>query len=76
MASPTTGQPNLVEAIHDGFGPARDGEDPFDAVVGLFPMLDVLLGYRHDGAPDDEAVRQVEGWILGQVEAQSPPVFW
>jgi hypothetical protein len=56
--SPATGQPDLVEAIQDGFGPAKDGEDPFDAVVGLFLMLDVLLGYRQDGAPDDEAVRR------------------
>ena len=69
VASPTTNQPDLVEAIRDGFGPAKDGEDPFDAVVGLFSMLDVIFGYRQDGAPDDEAAQR-EGWILVQVEAQ------
>ena len=58
-------QPDLVEAIRDGFGPAKNGEDPFDAVVGLFLMRDVVLGYWQDGAPDDEVVRRVEGWILG-----------
>ena len=60
-------QPGLIEASRDGFGPAKDGEDPFDAVVGVFLMLDVILGDCQDGAPDDEAVRRVEGWILEQL---------
>ena len=38
-------QPDLVEAIRDGFGPAKNGEDPFDAMVGRFLMRDVVLGY-------------------------------
>ena len=41
---PIVYQPDLVEVIRDGFSPAKDGEDPFDAVVGLFLMLDVVLG--------------------------------
>ena len=42
------------------------GEDPFDAVAGLFGMVNVLLGRRAAGVPGrDEAVRRVEGWILG-----------
>ncbi len=38
----------------------------FDAVVGLFAMLEVVTGRRAAGVPkDDENVRKVEGWILG-----------
>jgi hypothetical protein len=57
---------DLVRALRDGFGPSGDREDPFDAVVGLFGMLNVVLGYRPSGEPDLESVRDVEGWILGQ----------
>ncbi|MGQ9767953.1 MAG: hypothetical protein ACUVSS_11665 [Anaerolineae bacterium] len=58
--------PALRAAIRDGFGPAANGDDAFDAVVGLFGMLGVLLGHRPAGEPSDEEVRCVEGWILGQ----------
>jgi hypothetical protein len=56
--------PEVEALIADGFGPSGDGEDPFDAVVGLLGMLTAL----RDGseAPTDPGVRTVEGWILGQ----------
>ena len=56
----------LVEQIQSGFGDGPDGEDPFDAVVGLLLMIDVVLNYRSEGAPQDDVVRRVEGWIFGQ----------
>ena len=59
----------LRDAIADGFGPAPDGEDPFDATVGLLGMVNVVLGRRPAGAPGDAGVRRIEGWILGQMEA-------
>ena len=59
--------PDLREMIETGFGPSKDAEDPFDAVLGALSMLEVVLGHRPDGAPQDTAVRQIEGWILGQV---------
>lgn len=62
--------PDLLIAIGDGFGNAADGEDRFDAVVGLMGMLNVLFGCRRPYEPVDERVRRVEGWILGQA---SPP---
>ena len=62
--------PPLRAAIVDGFGPSPSGEDPFDAVVGLFGMLNVVLGRRSSGDPDDERIRRVEGWILGQRAAR------
>jgi hypothetical protein len=56
----------LQAAILDGFGPSPDGEDPFDAVVGLVGMLNVLLGGRASGEPATADVRNIEGWIFGQ----------
>jgi len=56
----------LADQIAGGFGAAATGEDAFDAAVGLFGMVEVALGHRPPGAPDDAEVRDVEGWILGQ----------
>ena len=58
--------PRLRAAVEDGFGAGPGGEDPFDATVGLLGMLNVLSGGRPPSAPDDPAVRKIEGWILGQ----------
>ena len=54
------------KAILERFGPDEDGEDPFDAFVGLLGMLNVVLGRRAAGWPADSHQRAVEGWILGQ----------
>jgi len=56
----------LVHLIRTGFGPSKSAEDPFDAMLGLLSMIEVVLGFRSEGAPVDEDVRKVEGWILGQ----------
>ena len=56
----------LVAEIEDGFGAGASGEDRFDAVAGLFGILNVVLGRRPSGEPDDPVVRRIEGWILGQ----------
>jgi hypothetical protein len=61
--------PAMVAEIADGFGAGAGGDDRFDAMVGLFGMLNVVLGHRAPGEPDDPAVRRVEGWILGQEAA-------
>jgi hypothetical protein len=57
---------DLRSAIEMGFGPSAQGEDPFDATVGLFGMINILLNKRLPGEPKDEQVRKIEGWILGQ----------
>lgn len=62
----------LQDSIDSGFGPKADGEDCFDAVVGLFGMLDVVLGNRPSGERDDD-ITKVEGSILGQQVAGSLP---
>jgi hypothetical protein len=53
----------LTEQILDGFGPSRSGEDPFDAVIGLFGMIDTLHRAVEPELPDDPAIRSVEGLI-------------
>lgn len=59
--------PRLDTLIHNGFGPSKSGEDPFDAVVGLLGMLNVLVGRQPEGTPrNDDLVTTVEGWMLGQ----------
>lgn len=61
--------PDAAGAIAGGFGQGEEGEDPFDAFVGLLGMLNVVLGRRDAGWPVDSQLRELEGWILGQ----SPP---
>jgi len=64
---PITLDPELEHRLIDGFGPEGDGEDPFDAVVGLVGMVGTIL--RGDADPptlDDDPGRAVEGWIFGQ----------
>jgi SAM-dependent methyltransferase len=57
--------------VRDGFGPSPDGEDPFDATVGLLGMLNVVLGDRPSGEPSDAVIRKIEGWMLGQLPHQT-----
>jgi hypothetical protein len=56
----------LSAEIAAGFGSDPGADDRFDAVVGLFGLLNVVRGARPSGEPDDPVVRRIEGWILGQ----------
>ncbi|MEO8392746.1 MAG: hypothetical protein ABI700_07120 [Chloroflexota bacterium] len=55
----------LVETLGDGFGSDAFGEDRFDALVSLFGMLNIVLGYLPAGDPQVPEIAQIEGWILG-----------
>jgi hypothetical protein len=55
--------PELTSAVETGF---PDGDDAFDAAIGLFGMLEVLLNRRTSGESNDERVTKLEGWIFGQ----------
>ena len=46
-------------------------DDAFDAVVGLFGMLQVCIEQRLTGEPRDKATSEVEGWILGRQSSSS-----
>lgn len=56
---------DLRATILDGFGPRKSGEDPFDAVMGLLGMIEVVGGRRKE-APAEIPDRHWEGWILGR----------
>lgn len=56
--------PDLRRVVEEGFE-GSDGEDRFDALVGLMGMLLALRGGAPAAAPDLPEVR-VEGWILGR----------
>ncbi len=56
----------LLALLLDGFGPSESGEDQFDAVVGLFGMIDTVRSRVEPELPDDPAVRLLEGWMFGQ----------
>jgi hypothetical protein len=60
----------LENDIREGFSA---DDDAFDAVVGLFGMLNVLVGRRSEGTPEDRSVKEVEGWMLGQLTPQAAP---
>lgn len=56
-------QSSLLREIQAGF---PQGDNAFDAVLGLFGLLEVAIGVRPDGYPTDPNIRSPEGWILGQ----------
>ena len=60
--------PDLIDELRDGFGSGSDGEDRFDAVMGVLGMIAVVRGEREVGIPEGDEVRRVEGWILGRRE--------
>ncbi len=53
----------LEQTIHEGF---PQGDDAFDAVLGLFGMLHLILNPELHHEPTDPTIRDIEGWILGQ----------
>jgi len=55
----------LIPAIEEGF---PGGDVAFDEVVGVFGMMEVVAGRRQSGEPNEDRIRNLEGWILGQVE--------
>jgi hypothetical protein len=54
--------PLAQEAFRTGF----KSDDHYDAFVGLLSMIEVVFRESVNYEPDDDQVRQVEGWILGQ----------
>jgi hypothetical protein len=58
-------QPELAAGVETGFGDASSGEDIFDSFVGLLGMIEAVCDPNRCVAPDDPAVRDIEGWTLG-----------
>jgi mannose-6-phosphate isomerase-like protein (cupin superfamily) len=55
-------EPELEQGLRRGFR----SDDAFDAVIGLFGMLNIVTKYHAPGEPEDERIRRIEGWMLGQ----------
>ncbi len=66
-------QPELAANIKDGFGNSATGEDVFDALIGLLGMIEAVCDPSKCVAPQDPAVRDIEGWILGTDPASTGP---
>lgn len=56
----------LAAEITSGFGPRKSAEDPFDSLVGVLGVINVLNGNRPDRAPNLH--QNWEGWVLGQTD--------
>ena len=57
--------PNMVDALENGFGSDRYGSDRFHATAGLLGMIEVADG-RRPAMPAGMEAPDWEGWILGQ----------
>lgn len=60
---------DAVDEIDNGFGADPNGEDRFDAMVGLLGMVEVVGGGRSECLMPLLPEVAWEGWILGQVSA-------
>jgi hypothetical protein len=58
------------EAVTTGLGSSHDGEDDFDAMVGLLGILKHLRAGPVTEPPLDPPVGSVEGWIFAQKAAR------
>jgi hypothetical protein len=56
-----------IRLIETGFGPAQDGEDPFDSLIGLLGLIEVADGRRAEYPLRQDGADRWEGWILGQI---------
>jgi hypothetical protein len=64
-----TFEPGIKAMIQDGFGPSDSGQDPFDALVSLLAMIQVLRDPKRSACPPSPSVRNIEGWIFGRPAA-------
>jgi len=67
-------EPSLREEIEGGFGVFTDGDDRFDALTGLFGMVQTLSGWDDGQEALTEELRHIEGWIFGQ-RILPPPIL-
>lgn len=56
----------LQREIDAGFGPRKSGEDRFDAVAGLFGMIETLNLGGEPPLPAGHTIRDIEGWMFGR----------
>jgi hypothetical protein len=65
----------IRQRVESGFCDDKNGEDEFDAVIGLLGMIAVVTGAIDAGVPSgDPAVISTEGWILGRAGSDPGPL--
>jgi len=57
---------SIKNSVMNGFGNVLDGEGRFDAFVGLYGMINVVLGNHPAGKLMLPHISKIEGWICGQ----------
>jgi hypothetical protein len=57
---------SIRSLIMDGFGDDFEGEDRFDALVSVYGMINVVLGYHPVEEPYLPEISKIKGWIFGQ----------
>jgi hypothetical protein len=57
---------SIRHVVEDGFSNLLDGEDRFDAFIGLYGMINVILGNRPAVEPLPYQISKIEGWMFGQ----------
>ncbi len=62
---------SIQQIVENGFGDGPSGEDRFDALVGLYGMINIIQGNRPSGEPLPPHISRVEGWIFGQEGSQA-----
>ncbi|ART61851.1 hypothetical protein C8D96_0344 [Kushneria marisflavi] len=58
--------------LESGFGERADGEDAFDAMLGLVMMIAVVEGQLPASSALSPMARHIEGWILGWCPDETP----
>jgi hypothetical protein len=56
----------VQQIVQNGFGDGPSGEDRFDALVGLYGMINIIQENHPSGEPLSPHISRVEGWIFGQ----------
>ncbi|WP_299258722.1 hypothetical protein [uncultured Kushneria sp.] len=62
---PIEWQTQAKASLLSGFGERADGEDAFDAMLGLLMMVAVVEGQLPVSSSLSSVARRIEGWILG-----------
>jgi hypothetical protein len=57
---------SIRHVVEDGFSNLLDGENRFDAFIGLYGMINVILGNRPAVEPLPYQISKIEGWMFGQ----------
>jgi hypothetical protein len=57
---------SIIDLVSQGFEAGSVGEDQFDAFVGLYGMINAILGSHAIGEPLPAQLAKIEGWIFGQ----------